>query len=304
MRGHKFKIICGILFCTLLWPGLGSAGTYTMAPLKDNSEMRFSVNAGESTQGVMVVSNLSEEPITLLLGAVDNIHAFDSGAIVANKDSAEKRGAGLWTKFGDTPNISFAIEEKKEIPFTISIPSGTTPGTYSGSLTITKQAEESAATGTAGVTMNVRFAYPFSVIVPGEKVTDMEIGDLIFTDSPTSKDTLSFTVQNKGNTAIKVYVNIAIQDSFGIYSENIEKEFTMYTGDSLEQKYALPAEPFLGFFTAKANIKTHEYDIVADEMKFFKEYNISTDFYKLPVILLAVILVVLLVISLFFLRKH
>jgi len=136
-------------------------------------QFNFELKTGETKQDSIVIENNNEQPLTLLLYGADATHSNQGSFALVNR-TAIQRTIGNWVKFKDS-TITLQGGEKKEIPFTITVPDQTTPGNYAGGIaaettTVQNGSEDQKNSNTgAGVVIASRLVVKLFIAIPGEK---------------------------------------------------------------------------------------------------------------------------------------
>ncbi|MFL6115387.1 MAG: WxL protein peptidoglycan domain-containing protein [Catenulispora sp.] len=116
-----------------------AAGTATFGiQPKPNPQERaafsYNANGGANVRDTVVVSNFSEQPLTLHVYANDAINTSDGGFDLRPSAEAPK-DAGGWVKFDDgKPFQVVPPKAKLELPFTLAVPANATPGDHAAGI--------------------------------------------------------------------------------------------------------------------------------------------------------------------------
>lgn len=174
----------------------------------DQSWLVMTVADGVTVGATALVLNLSDEPQTVAIGTADGI-TTPEGVFTLAGASESPRGVGAWIRL-PRATATLAPGERLPLPVTITVPPGTTPGDYSGGITVQAGAREQAAAG-GGLAVRVveRVGLRVYVTVPGERDGSLAVQELDATPVdggglkgalglPASLD-VSFAVRNTGN---------------------------------------------------------------------------------------------------------
>ncbi len=174
----------------------------------DQSWLVMSVAGGETVRAEALVLNLSDEPQQVAIGTADGV-TTPEGVFTLAGESETPRGVGAWIRLPRT-TATLAPGERLPLPVTIAVPPGTTPGDYSGGITVQAGArEQTAADGGLAVRVVERVGLRVYVTVPGVRDGSLAVQELETTPVdggglkgalglPQSLD-VSFAVRNTGN---------------------------------------------------------------------------------------------------------
>jgi hypothetical protein len=191
-------------------------GSLGIRPSNESDFFHLSVFPGAALEATAVVSNHTDEPVTLLTYPVD---AISSDAGFAMADAAAPRVAvARWVRLGAN-EITVPANSEFEVPFRLQVPANTPPGDYAGALIIQSPPVEGATTtvdGDTAVRMDViqRQGVRIYLNVAGEAIAGLQHGEL--TSSKDEKGiTFSIPVTNSGNTLLHPTAELRLSDWTG-----------------------------------------------------------------------------------------
>ncbi|MBC7725815.1 MAG: DUF916 domain-containing protein [Burkholderiaceae bacterium] len=208
-RGARRAVLAAALLAALFTaavPQQAAAiddGTLGIRPSNESDFFHLSVLPGEHLDAVAIVTNHTAEPVTLLTYPVDGTSTA-SGAFALEAESDGRDQIGAWAIL-DATEVTVPAESEVEVPFRLTVPTGTRAGDYAGALIIQSPPVEGETTAESGTPMRIdvvqRQGVRIYLTVPGEAVEALDTGDLTW-----SRDgddiTLTLPVTNAGNTTL------------------------------------------------------------------------------------------------------
>ncbi len=305
----KFASIIALFITLAGFIPVTQAG-FSMTPSDggDRRQFNFELKPGETKQDSIVIENNNPQPLTLLLYGADSTHSNQGSFALVNR-TATQRTVGKWVAFKDS-TITLQGGEKREIPFTMTMPDQVTPGNYAGGIaaeTTTVQNDSTSKgkgnTG-AGVVISSRLVVKLFVSVPGQKNVDYNWDDYAHVVTPNDKQRFTLSFSNNGNAAITVEPKIEINNFFGSDTQEVKiPETTLLQNEKINVPYDWDQKPFFGFFTAKATTTFYEYDVANNQNINPKEITKTLSFWVIPWNIAAVVLAVLALILIYVLAK-
>lgn len=192
-------------------------GTLGIRPATESDFFHLSAAPGSTLNQVAIVNNYTAEPVTLLTYIVDGL-TTEQGAFALDDQNSVPSSVGLWATLPMT-SITVPAETEVEIPFSITVPPGTTPGDYVGGLIIQEPLEtgdvSTSADGTA-VRLDVihRQGVRIYLNVAGNPVRKLEAGALSWTQSGDTV-TVTLAIRNTGNSTLHPTGNVAFSSVLG-----------------------------------------------------------------------------------------
>lgn len=211
----NFRAVVSLLFVSLaacglsvFGPGLSSSavdnGTLGIRPATESDFFHLSVAPGSTLNQVAIVNNYTSAPVTLLTYVVDGL-TTEQGAFALNNKDSVPTSVGLWATL-PMGSITVPAESEVKIPFSITVPLGTSPGDYVGGLIIQEPLEKgdisTSADGTA-VRLDVihRQGVRIYLNVAGKTFEKLDAGTLAWTQSE-DMVTVTLPIHNIGNTTL------------------------------------------------------------------------------------------------------
>lgn len=208
-----------ILFCgaLLFVGGIGAAsllpgepaaaidnGSLGIRPSNESDFFHLSVVPGESLQATAIVSNHTALPTELVTYVVDGLTTA-TGTFSLKSQGKVSEGVGLWSAVSVSV-ITVPAGGEVSVPFTITVPPGTTAGDYSGGLMVQSKAVEGETTNSGGSPVRIdvvqRQGVRIYLTVPGIPRLGLSAGQLNWV---TSGDDIvvSVAVTNTGNSTLR-----------------------------------------------------------------------------------------------------
>jgi hypothetical protein len=189
-------------------PGLRAAFTYNAQP-------------GQTLRDSVSISNLSDEEITFAIYAKDAFNTAADGAFALQDDADEPVDVGSWVTI-EVDEYTVPAGRRVDVPFELTVPDDAAPGDHAGGILaadvdIVDEVEQD------GVTLAVRqrVAARIYVRVAGPLEPALRISALeVKTTKPIipfaqGKGTVTYTVENVGNTRIESATESKITGLFG-----------------------------------------------------------------------------------------
>ncbi len=218
----------------------------------------YKKEAGQVIQDIASVKNFSNEVANIRVYAVD-ANNNESGNFILKFAKEEQKSIGAWTEVKEK-NLTIQPNQKIDIPFSIKIPNGISPGQYLGGIVI-----ESAGDGTSNcevepcdskVNVKTRIGSRIYLTVPGEVVEKIDWKS--FTQYQNLKGTsyFKFNIVNEGNISYEPRAKIVIKNGSGQIYDQFERNLGTIVPKSTSEptiSWEKPA-PFFGDFTAEATV--------------------------------------------------
>lgn len=207
----------------------------------DRPNYQYDIAAGATISDALLVSNYSDEPISLAVYAADGFlnEAGQLDVLPADEESIE---LGAWVVL---PQDEVTIEpgEGVRIPFRITVPPNAPPGDVVGAVVTSLR----TASETDGVTVDRRLGSRILLRVDGDAAPQLEIADLVidYDGSPwpwqPGSATLTYTLRNTGNITLDGAQSATFAGPFGLgTSEATGESFPpMPPGSELERQIVL-----------------------------------------------------------------
>ncbi|WP_159806840.1 WxL protein peptidoglycan domain-containing protein [Cellulomonas citrea] len=186
------------------------------SPLGSNrTSYSYNVDPGGHVDDAMVVTNHGTAPLDLAVYAADGFTA-DTGTLDLVTQGTTSTGIGAWVRTA-TATVTVQPDASVEVPFTLDVPAGATPGDYAGGV-ITSLTQPDAA---AGITVDRRLGIKIALrvggaLTPGMAVQDVHLSYAGSTNPFASGDaTLTYTIRNTGNSLLSAQQAATVTGPFG-----------------------------------------------------------------------------------------
>jgi len=189
--------------------------------LRTKSWFIYQLDKGESKDDFVTIVNNSAETLNLKIYAVDAKTTAD-GAFSPLLENEPKQGVGAWITL-PVRELTLKPYEKKEIKFSITIPSNAPVGEHAGAIII--ENKNLSYTNQAGVGLNIKERVGVRVYetVPGEKIIKLILKDLSFKKID-GVYTFVFQLKNEGNIILYPKANIDIKQLWGAKIKTFENQ--------------------------------------------------------------------------------
>ncbi len=261
---RQFAILTGLIFLPLV-ACLGFAstaqavdnGALGVRPATEADSFHLDAAAGTTLEEIALVKNGTSSPVTLLTYVVDGT-TNPQGLLSLGSQDSTSIGLGLWTTL-TTPSITVPPMTEKEVPFSINIPVGTTPGDYIGGLIIqapTQTGQVSSDANGTPVRIDVvnRQGVRIMLNVAGQAVTKLDAGALSWAQSGDDV-TVTLPVTNSGNTTLNPRGSVVLASAVGA---NTTLAFTtpdsIFPGATVELHATLSPAAFIQIGTITAEV--------------------------------------------------
>ena len=147
------------------------AAAGSSAPAVGTGHFSYTLAAGGSGTGTLVVSNLTHQPLTLALFGADLVPLGGSGGYTVTQFGQPMHGVGAWITV--QPTVTVAPLAEAAVPFSVAVPESAAPGDYGGAVVA-----QNTPQGTTGIQVQTREALEVAVRVPGATVLGAHLGPL------------------------------------------------------------------------------------------------------------------------------
>jgi len=203
----------------------GTMGIYPTfwdkSDLKTKSWFIYQLDKGETKEDVVTVINNSSEILNLKIYPVDAKTTAD-GAFSPLMEDEPREGVGAWIGL-PLGELTFKPHEKKEIKFSIAIPSDAPVGEHAGAIII--ENKNLSQTNQAGVGLNIKERVGVRVYetIPGEKIIKLFLKDLSFRKIG-GIYTFVFQFRNDGNIILYPKASVYIKQLWGTKIKTFENQ--------------------------------------------------------------------------------
>ncbi|WP_131740610.1 WxL protein peptidoglycan domain-containing protein [Actinomadura roseirufa] len=214
----------------LLWPVSARADapapsggfSWSVRPAGTEGQSRrdffvYSLTPGQRMRDKLVVTNLSDRPLTFRVYPTDAFNTADGSfaLLAADKQAAD---IGTWIAIGGAPARTVRPGGSATVPFTLTVPPGATPGDHSGGVVaaVTEQ-----TTGAQGQRVNIdrRVAARVYARVDGALTSGLRVESLEVTpaDRTLGKGDVKVTyrIRNTGNVRVAASARVGVTGPFG-----------------------------------------------------------------------------------------
>lgn len=200
-----------------------SPSTWTVQPSSaqgpgTRAHFGYDLAPGGTVSDYVGVTNLSTRPLTLRLYAGDAFNTA-TGGFDLQPGSTQPTDVGSWVSLKQR-RITIPARRRLDIPFTLTVPAGATPGDHAGGIVASLVTRTSAADGSqvsvdnrVGTRIYLRVDGPLR---PAGTVTQLETG-YSGTANPIGSGTvnLAYSVRNTGNTRLSGRIAAVVKAPFG-----------------------------------------------------------------------------------------
>ncbi|TDC97171.1 DUF916 domain-containing protein [Actinomadura sp. 7K507] len=177
----------------------------------------YTLSPGQRVRDDVVITNMSDRPLTFRVYATDAFNTGDGSfaLLTADRQAAD---VGTWISVKGAPTRTVEAGKSVRLPFTLSVPSGATPGDHSGGV-IAAVAEQT--TGAQGQRVNVdrRVAARVYARVNGALSSSLQVESLkVDPDRPvfgTGGVKVTYRIRNAGNVRLAATTRIGVTGPFG-----------------------------------------------------------------------------------------
>jgi hypothetical protein len=189
--------------------------------------LQYLVAENEVIHDSVTLSNPTHQPITVDLYPADAFNEPIGGAFALTDINQKPTGPGTWITLA-TSHLTVPAGKAARIPLTIRIPAQATPGEVAAGV-VALNTKVQASKGSGGVGIDIRRALGVRVYMqvagalrPGLAVTNVSVdrqgaGPVLFGGG---NATVSYNVQNTGNTRLDATANVKIVNQFGHTSKS------------------------------------------------------------------------------------
>ncbi|MEU4084823.1 DUF916 domain-containing protein [Streptomyces aureus] len=221
----------------------------------------------DSTPGVVVrdavrVSNLSEAPISFQVYGSDAYNTPRDGALAYRQAGEAQTGLGGWLTLR-TNALVIPPRRAADIPFTLSVPADAAPGSHVGGIVALNNAVEQAGEA-SGVDVGIQRAIAVRIqltvagpFTPGLAVRSVRVRHhAAGTPFGGARATLTYTVVNTGNAALRPTVSPDVRGLFGWRHKHFPDRTLplLLPGQKADITADWPDAPGLDYLTASVHV--------------------------------------------------
>lgn len=178
----------------------------------------YQSDPGHTFSDSSTISNLGTEPLTMDVYATDAVNS-DNGKFALPPAADTPTDLGAWIA-PELSEVTVPPGGTADVPFALTIPDDALPGDHAAGIVASRLVDATEGSG-ARIKLDERvgarvYLRVFGAIEPALTLTDVRLDHSAtwfpFSRQPTR---LSYRVENPGNVALSVYVDIEITDAFG-----------------------------------------------------------------------------------------
>ena len=199
----------------------------------------YTLDPGVSKEDVLVVTNSTNEAQTISLTAVDSM-LDNMGGFSLAKETDPQKEIGSWVTL-KTSQVTLEAGKDTQVPFTITIPLGTSPGEYSGGIVIQKV--KGNTDQQEGFTINTRVGIRIYAMVPGELIRKIMLDPIkLETLSDEQQYRLAVTLKNEGNVSVETGIKLTTTQDLWVKKRTYisEKNVQVQKGTSTTSYFTVP----------------------------------------------------------------
>lgn len=225
-------------------PGAFVAPKFNIFPVGDfkNQWVEVTIESGQSVELIAGIRNSGKVSASLRTYAT-NASNPPNGGFTAGMEEDEPIGPALWLDYV-TESFELHPGERREQPFTVTVPEGTPPGVYVAALAV-QTSESLEIPGSDTLRQIIRGTMSVEITVPGEMTSGVELGTPAFS-SVGAEWALDVPITNTGTARLRPAGELTVTgvDGKAIVEEKIEMG-SVYGGNTTSVRVVLPAQvPF------------------------------------------------------------
>lgn len=213
----------------------------------------YNIKGGETKKDQVLVSNSSDEEVTIALYAVDGI-TTNTGAYTCRQKSEARVGIGEWLKLSEE-TVQLKPAEHKLVDFTLTMPENADVGEHNGCIVFENANDEGEDVNGGAVRLRTRSAIRVVATIPGELQRNIEITGFSANAASDGKQNYALTLQNNGNVSADVDTAVRLRDMFGNVIYENGGGYPVFANQKLDVNFTNTNRPFWGgWFRAEASI--------------------------------------------------
>lgn len=254
-----FLVICSVLIPATSAFAVSSGGFGGRPANPDPTNPRtesifiYTIEGGEAKEDQVLVSNNSDEEVTISLYAVDGV-TTNTGSYTCRQKSEARSDIGEWLKLSEN-TLTLKPTENKLVDFTLTMPENADVGEHNGCIVFENADDEGEEVNGGAVRLRTRQAIRVVATIPGELHRNIEIASFAANIGQAGKQDYGLTLQNNGNVSADVDTSIVLKDMFGNEIYKNGGGYPVFANQKLDVNFTNTERPFWGgWFTASASI--------------------------------------------------
>ncbi|MDJ0382171.1 DUF916 domain-containing protein [Streptomyces sp. G-G2] len=239
-------------------------GSWSVQPAGTTGRPAFVMDSapGSVVKDAVRVSNLSGAPLSFQVYGSDAYNTPRDGALAYRQAGEAQTGLGSWLTLG-TNALVIPPGRAADIPFTLHVPADATPGSHVGGIVALNNAVEQAGEA-SGVDVGIQraIAVRIQLTVEGPVTPGLAVRSVRVRHHPSgtpfagARATLTYTVVNTGNAALRPTVSPRVDGLFGLRHGVIADRTLplLLPGQSAEISADWPDAPGLDYLTASVRV--------------------------------------------------
>lgn len=245
-------------------PARVAGGSWAVQPAGGSGRPAFVMDStpGSVVKDAVRVSNLSDAPLSFQVYGADAYNTPRDGALAYRQAGEAQTGIGGWITLG-TNALVIPPGRAADIPFTVNVPADVTPGSHVGGIVALNNAVEQAG-ATSGVDVGIQraIAVRIQLTVEGPVTPGLAVRSVRVRHRPSAmpfggaRATLTYTVVNTGNAALRPTAAPRMQGLFGLRNSSFAERTLplLLPGQSAEFSTDWPDAPGLDQLTATVRV--------------------------------------------------
>ena len=243
---------------------VAGSGSWSVRPAGTTGRGAFVMDSapGSVIKDTVRVSNLSDTPLSLQVYGSDAYNTPRDGALAFRQAGEAQTGLGGWIRLG-TNALVIPPRRAADIPFTLSVPADAPPGSHVGGIVALNNAVEQAGDAT-GLDVGIQRAIAVRVqlTVAGPLTPGLTVSSVRVDHHPSrtpfagARATLTYTISNTGNAALRPTVSPRVSGLFGLrHSAFADRTLPLLLpGQSAAISADWPGAPGLDYLTASVHV--------------------------------------------------
>lgn len=229
--------------------------TYSDTDPRTRSWFIYTYSAGETRKDSVTLENKGSEPVTVKVYPADSTTTTD-GAFALESETDERNTIGAWVKVSQN-EVTISPNEKKDIPFTISVPKNAQKGDYSGGIVFENTKPQNYQSKNMNLEVVSRLGVRVYLTVPGPEQLSLAVRDFKYTVQDNNLN-FSFVAENTGEVRVKPTGMIQVKDVFGRVVESIPLDtyfdILLPKTPTTVNVSSKTLSPILGWYSANASV--------------------------------------------------